>query len=652
MRAFISSKITIVLATILLVVGILSISGNEPSRADTHDVRMIRGVWLSMIHRGGNHPLPMDTNPLFSASGQCGGCHGPDFQGLASVDNNGTDINVTSDWRSTMMANAAKDPFWRAKVSHEVLVNPGLQVEIESTCTRCHAPTGNHTAALSGNPHYSIAQMEQSALALDGVTCVVCHLMTNDSLGILVNGNIKLDTANKTIFGPYVNPFAPPMNSFVGYNVDYGEQINDAALCAGCHTLITETVDFSGNLTGDKFYEQVTYNEWVNSDYNLTNVTCQECHIPRVTDSVQISVDYPFIDKRSPFGKHYFVGGNSFMLKLMRANIDQLGITADTSHFDSTIARTLDLLQQQSLDLSLTETNRTADTAFYTVRLENKAGHKFPSGYPSRRMYVEFVVTDENMDTLFKSGIVDGNFEVEGQDPQYEVHYDMINQTDQVQIYELVMGDVNDDVTTVLERAKSPLKDNRIPPAGFTTTHYTYDTTLIAGLALTDADFNLNGITEGTGADVVHYHVPMNSYTGVLNVSARVYYQSLPPKWMEEMFSMNSAEIDTFRNMFNAADRNPVLVGEQYLGNLFVNVDEEDLEPITIYPNPVTGGLVWLKNPSNQRITNINVYHVNGQLVQTISKQTDQIQLPDQPGMYVIEIETKKNRFIEKVIRL
>ena len=47
-----------------------------------------------------------------------------------------------------------------------------------------------------------------------------------------------------------------------------GAHINDAGLCAGCHTLITETADLDGNLTGDEFVEQATYHEWLNSIFN------------------------------------------------------------------------------------------------------------------------------------------------------------------------------------------------------------------------------------------------------------------------------------------------------------------------------------------------------------------------------------------------
>jgi len=53
-------------------------------------------------------------------------CHGLDPTGSASVYALGNDINVVDDWRTSMMANSAKDPYWRAKVSHEITINPGI----------------------------------------------------------------------------------------------------------------------------------------------------------------------------------------------------------------------------------------------------------------------------------------------------------------------------------------------------------------------------------------------------------------------------------------------------------------------------------------------------------------------------------------------
>ena len=73
--------------------------------------------------RGGGLPLAGGNNTYFMGSGNCYGCHGPDLLfNYASINAQGEDVNVSDDWRSTMMANSARDPFWRAKVSHEVSV--------------------------------------------------------------------------------------------------------------------------------------------------------------------------------------------------------------------------------------------------------------------------------------------------------------------------------------------------------------------------------------------------------------------------------------------------------------------------------------------------------------------------------------------------
>lgn len=78
-------------------------------------------------------------------------------------------------WAGTMMANSAKDPFWRAKVSHEILANPSLQIAIEDNCTACHAPLGNATAHMFNQPNYSMASLATDTFGLDGVNCSACH---------------------------------------------------------------------------------------------------------------------------------------------------------------------------------------------------------------------------------------------------------------------------------------------------------------------------------------------------------------------------------------------------------------------------------------------------------------------------------------------
>ncbi len=79
------------------------------------------------------------------------------------------------------------------------------------------------------------------------------------------------------------------------------------------------------------------------------------------------------------------------------------------------------------------------------------------------------------------------------------------------------MGDVNDDVTTVLERAKRPAEGQPAGAAGLPHFAPSYDTTRIAGTALLDPNFNRNTLDEeGSGTDIVRYHVPVNGVVGAL----------------------------------------------------------------------------------------------------------------------------------------
>lgn len=614
---------------------------------------------LSMLRAQAEGDLPLGYNTFFVASGECSGCHGHDQQGLANVDTAGVDINVVDDWRSTMMANSARDPFWRAKVSHETLVNPDHAEVLENKCTSCHAPMANFDKHLTGGGNYSIAELETDSMALDGVSCAACHMMSGDSIGDLFSGDLIFDTAKVegvgNLYGPYLNVLTAPMLGFVSYEPKYGEHISDAGLCAGCHTLITETADLDGNLTGDEFTEQGTYHEWLNSIYN-DDVTCQECHIPQTNQPVILSANYAFLPGQRPYGLHHLAGANTFMLKMLKEHIDELDIPATEAQFDSTIARTERMLQERTLELELNMTSRDLDTAFIDLELENYAGHKFPSGYPARRAWVQFVVTNALNDTLFASGILDDQYEVIGHDAEFEPHYDMINDPNQVQIYEMVMGDVNGDKTTVLERAQEPIKDNRLVPFGFTTTHFSYDTVKYGGAVLLDDDFNLDDMgIEGSGTDVISYHVPLNNYTGTIYITAKVLYQSAPPLWLDEMFSYNSAEIDTFRNMYFNQDNTPDLVKEISISDVSDAVDDLNELGVHLFPNPSPTGAVNLTGLGKAGVQEISLYDLSGKLIQKfelVKTGVQRIQLPEQSGVYLIEVVSPAGNFVERVVRL
>lgn len=606
------------------------------------------------LFRSTTDSLPVVQSGYFWTSGRCAGCHGRDLLGQTSIEpGTGRDINVVNDWRSSIMANSARDPFFRAKLDHEQLVNPELGEVIGVKCLKCHAPLAVYEEQLSGHPPFTTAMLDTSVLASDGVSCLACHMQGPNGTGTTFSGELHFDSAH--VYGPYSDDEIEPsiMQNFVGFTPGYGEHIVNSEVCAGCHTLITETVDMEGVPTGDAFVEQATYHEWKNSVYPAAGTMCNTCHMPRIEGPIILAAEYAFLNPQTPFGLHHLAGANVHMLEILKAQREVLGIPATEVQFDSTIARTRAMLTQRTLDIDLDLDDRTSDTAYFSVRLENRAGHRFPSGYPSRRAFIQFVVTNALGDTVFKSGTIDGTYEVLGHDANYEPHYNVITAPDQVQIYEMVMGDVNDNVTTVLERAKRPLKDNRLVPLGFVTSHPSYDTTLIAGMALVDPDFNRNVLNEeGSGSDIVHYHLPVFGYDGPLFASARVFYQPMPPKWNDEMFAHSSALINTFRDMLDASDGTPTLVAVDSIGIGALGMQNRNLTEVTVLPNPTENG--WINILAEERIDAITVFDARGKMVVVNSERMDRryrIQLPEASGLYFVQVRVGEKVVLKRVLR-
>ena len=415
-------------------------------------------------------------------------------------------------------------------------------------------------------------------------------------------------------------------------------------------------MDLTGTPTGGSFVEQATYHEYLNSDYPTgQQMTCQTCHMPKIEDPIKIANGYVSLLGRTPFNLHTFAGANSFMVQLIKDNKISLGVTAPDKNFDSTLKANTTLLREQTLDLVSTYDSAVGDTAYFNISLLNKAGHKFPSGYPSRRAVLQFIVLKANGDTLFSSGIFDSNFEVANIDTLLEPHHDVIRSSSRTQVYEMVMGDVNGDRTTVLERAAVQLKDNRLPPLGFTTLHPVYDTCKIVGDAEFDSDFNKISGIEGSGADIVHYHVPLDGYIGDLTVYANVYYQTLPPAFLSEMQQFSSAEIDTFLNMYANANKNPILIASDTLNNINIPVgiaSTTSPAAIKIWPNPTKDGIVHIE--SSTLSVEIECFKANGERVLAPFRNSTKrfnLTLPDQPGIYYLVFRKGNEKTLKKVIK-
>lgn len=263
---------------------------------------------------------------------------------------------------------------------------------------------------------------------------------------------------------------------------------------------------------------------------------------------------------RSPYARHSFAGGNLYVLSILKNFGGELGVQADTGHFDATIARTLTQLQTRTATLTVSDPVLTGKALNFDVTVNVLTGHKFPTSYPSRRAWLHATVKEANGQVIFESGNVSQNGAINGNDNDanplaFEPHYDEITSPEQVQIYEPIMHDVYGNVTTGLLLAASYVKDNRLLPVGFDKTAVTLD---IApqGDALADDDF-------GNGADTVTYGVDTGDAQGPFTVEVALLYQSIGYRWAQNISEYETEAAQVFSAYYNTLPNLPVVVVAQ-----------------------------------------------------------------------------------------
>ena len=517
--------------------------------------RILICVFCSMVSFTANAEVTTFTTSHFSGSGNCAQCH----DGL--TDTSGADVSIIKDWGSSMMANATKDPFWRAKVATELERNPALSDLINDKCSKCHAPMA----------HFEITEVQGGKVTLfgasgildpshilhdagmNGVSCTMCHQIEDDAtLGTPAgaSGHYVINDT-KTIYGQYSNITAQPMINNTGYTPVYSAHISDSAICATCHDLKTPFVDAAGDVVSTtpdtEFPEQMPYTEWQNSafdDAGSDPQSCQDCHMPKTT--AKISTRPLTLAERNDFAKHELVGANTTMLTLLKDNAVELDV--NSSNMDLSISRARAMLQS-SVDLTLLSASVNNGVLEARVKLQNNSGHKTPTGYPSRRMWLNFKVTDSSNNIVFESGRINADGSIIGADNDtdssvFEPHYDLITSVDQVQIYEPVMGNSDNNVTYTLLRGAQYLKDNRLTPKGFDKLAVP-DDVAVRGLAFDDANFN-------QGSDEITYRIPV-TVEGAVDISVTLNYQTIAYGYLQDLYRDDQLpQVQTFKTLYEA----------------------------------------------------------------------------------------------------
>jgi len=498
----------------------------------------------------------------FHTAHRCVACH----NGMST--RSGEDISFGLAWRPTMMANSSRDPYWQAGVRHETMDHPKSQQSIEDECAICHMPMARFESRQAGRAgrvfaHLSFLPQDRSdLLAADGVSCALCHQITAAKLGSdeSFTGGFHIDPPDArgqfSAFGPY-SPNEGHIDlmhsSTGGFRPTESTHISSSEVCAVCHTLITKSLGPGGEVITD-FPEQVPYQEWQHSVYRKTR-SCQSCHMPVVVEPV--AATSVLGEPRTGVSRHTFSGGNFFVTGILNRHRSELSVQAMPDELAQSARRTQAHLREESAVISLANAKIAAGRMEIEITIENRAGHKFPTAYPSRRVWLHVIVRDRDDRIIFESGAFKANGAIAGNDndedaTRFEPHYDEICSADQVQIYEAILGDGNGKVTTGLLHAVGYLKDNRLLPRGFDKKRAGKNIAVVGSAA---GDENFAG-----GGDRVRYSVALGKALGPFRVEVELWYQPVSYRWAMNLRSYDARETRRIVQYFEEAAPSSALV--------------------------------------------------------------------------------------------
>lgn len=289
-------------------------------------------------------------------------------------------------------------------------------------------------------------------------------------------------------------------------------------------------------------------------------------------------------DAQNPYGRHTLVGLNLFVMEIFNQFPKNLGISIYTDPDTNEVTPFFDPMatwgnpvpdmilsekagleqaRNETAQLEIASLSRTPKGLMAQVKVTNLAGHKFPSGVSFRRAFIEFKVVaggntvwvsgatnDKGVIGTWKNGrftpLVSEFFDKQTNPGQvFQPHYDKnspIASEGQVQIYEELVKDSNGNFTTSFLSLADPVKDNRLMPQGWRKDGPDADETKPHGVA----EGANPGYFDGSGTDVVVYQVPLNIVPrGPVTVTATIYYQAIPPYFLQQRFAGAPSEVFT-----------------------------------------------------------------------------------------------------------
>ena len=322
--------------------------------------------------------------------------------------------------------------------------------------------------------------------------------------------------------------------------------------------------------------------------------TCQDCHMSRGVKDGPHKIDVPQVRSRiaaiqdatypegenlaghrdlevrlrqDGFRRHDFAGVNVFLLELFRQFDDVLGVektdfmTGSKEGIKHAVADMVRTARHEVATLEVSARRDEAGRLAARVLVKNKAGHRFPSGVGFRRAFLELAVVQKGKDgkerTLWASGATNGLGELLGADGKplpsesfardrgtgrqaWQKHHETITSPDQAQVYETLLRNAKGEFTTSFVRGCETAKDNRLLPRGWKAEG---PGPALSGrfLKATHPDARTAKdprYGDGSGSDEVAYRIalPQGAEGSPLKVRATLYYQSMPPYYLRNLF--------------------------------------------------------------------------------------------------------------------
>ena len=338
-----------------------------------------------------------------------------------------------------------------------------------------------------------------------------------------------------------------------------GSPVTESRVCGSCHNIDNPLLSWDSDRDqfwpndmdaaapsfekGELFPLERTYDEWFNSDYNTesgvvapkfagekadgTVSTCQDCHMPRTTGrAANGGIDRNCVNNGC-LPEHELVGGNTWVPQILQDTRWRLSNTNDATELNATVLSARSMLQRAA---TLTVTLTTSGTdKIATVRVTNDTGHKLPTGYPEgRRMWLNLKAYDESSVLLVESGRyteATGELAYETEDGQ------------KTKIYEVKQG-ITSQLATELNLPagesfhfalnNTVLKDNRIPPRGYTQAAYNQPGMKPVGATYVDGQY----------WDDTQYILPEETE----RVVATLYYQTASKEYIDFLRTNGGAD--------------------------------------------------------------------------------------------------------------